>query len=609
MRNKAQAGRQRPEATTELKRSFIGAQVASLLSRMPWATATLTASSFASGLVETGILAILAEAALLLAKHQAHLDLHVGPLRTSASAAGMLTVGAGLALLRLGLGVVNTYIPAHISTAANVAFRKSLFEAFTHASWGVQSRDREGHFQDLITNQVNGATQAYLFAAQLITSLLTFLVLVVSALALSPLTAIAILVVAIMLSVVLRPLANLGERRAQAVSQGWLRYAGGVTETVRLAEEAHVFGAGDELRRRQDQLIDGFRSPSLQLVWLGSLVGTVYQSLLYLLLLGSLLLLHAIAPHNLGTLGVVVLLLVRSGSYGQQIQAAIQGLRQSQPYVERLHAAENAYRKTAAPPRDTQLEAISSLELRRVSFSYDGLTPTLSNVDLAIRGGETVGVVGPSGAGKSTLVQILLGLREPTSGEYLVNRRDSADYTRESWRTSFAFVPQDPRLLHASVVDNIRFFRDIPAEAVERAAVQAGIHDDIMSWHAGYQTIIGPRADAVSGGQQQRICLARALAGEPSVLILDEPTSALDPLAEQVIQDSLSRLNPGLTLIIVAHRMSTLQLCERVLVVVEGKIEAFASVDTLLAGDGYYRSAVAASVAPARGVADLSPPR
>jgi ABC-type multidrug transport system fused ATPase/permease subunit len=149
------------------------------------------------------------------------------------------------------------------------------------------------------------------------------------------------------------------------------------------------------------------------------------------------------------------------------------------------------------------------------------------------------------------------------------------------------------------VADNIRFYRDIDDAAVREAARLARIDADIESWANGYETIIGPRADAISGGQQQRICIARALAGAPEVLILDEPTSALDPNSESLLQESLRALKDRLTLFVVAHRMSTLDICSRVMVIVDGRLIDFDTPSRLSVQSGYYRSAWAiASGAP-----------
>jgi ABC-type multidrug transport system fused ATPase/permease subunit len=239
-----------------------------------------------------------------------------------------------------------------------------------------------------------------------------------------------------------------------------------------------------------------------------------------------------------------------------------------------------------------RLDTVRTLAFDDVSFAYDREQPALSDIEFDVTAGEAIGIIGPSGAGKSTLIQILLGLRVPGQGRYLVNGVPADQVNREDWLRHFAYVPQEPRLLHASVSDNIRFFREIDDAAVERAARLAGIHDDVVGWPAGYETVIGPRADAISGGQQQRVCLARALAADPEVLVLDEPTSALDPRAEQRIQESLLALKDDLTLFIVAHRMSTLDICERVMVIVDGRLQAFDRIAELRNSNPYYRSAI-----------------
>ena len=233
--------------------------------------------------------------------------------------------------------------------------------------------------------------------------------------------------------------------------------------------------------------------------------------------------------------------------------------------------------------------------------------PALQDVTFDVERSETVGIIGPSGAGKSTLVQILLALREPTTGVYLVNGQPSNKYRRCDWQRLVAYVPQEPRLLHASVFDNISFLRDLSSDDVERAAILAGIHDEIAAWPDGYGTIIGPRADAVSGGQQQRVCLARALAASPDLLVLDEPTSALDRHSEFVIQRSLIELKGQVTMFIVAHRLSLLEVCDRVMVIHAGRMEAFEETANLHERSGYYRGVIAAAPATAGGARETPP--
>jgi ABC-type multidrug transport system fused ATPase/permease subunit len=153
-----------------------------------------------------------------------------------------------------------------------------------------------------------------------------------------------------------------------------------------------------------------------------------------------------------------------------------------------------------------------------------------------------------------------------------------------------AYVPQTSQLVYGTVADNIRFYREgLSDEAVEAAARRAHIHDDVVSWPEGYQTVVGQRASAVSGGQRQRLCLARALVADPDVLILDEPTSALDVKSEQLVQDSLEELKAELVLVLVAHRLSTLSVCDRVMVVVGGRVQALETPEVLMEGNDFYR--------------------
>jgi len=559
---------------------------------MPGQLAALAVASVIAGLAEGGILAILAQSALLLVNHAPRAHVSLGPIQLHLSLGTLLGLGVVLALVRLALAVVISFVPAWVAAHTQEGLRRGLFAAFTSASWDLQSRDREGHLQELLTSHINQATSVYVTTVGLIVSTLTLVVLVITAVALNALAALGILVVAIVLSVALRPLGTLGNRRADELSRGWLAFAGGVNEAVRLAEEAHVFGAQPSQREHLNTVMRDFRRANLQKQWLALVVPGVYQGLIYLILVLGLVVMNALGTGHIATLGAVVLLLVRSGAYGQQIQSALQNLRQSQPYVDRLRAAERRYKASSPVVGTRSLDAISTLAFAKVSFAYERDQLALSNVDFDVMAGQAIGIIGPSGAGKSTIVQILLGLRGPTSGSYLVNGLPAEAFSREDWRRHFAYVPQEPRLLHASVAENIRFFRDIDDASIERAARLAGIHDDVMTWLAGYRTLIGPRADAISGGQQQRICLARALVSNPQVLVLDEPTSAVDPRAEQLIQDSLLQLKDKLTLFIVAHRLSTLNICERIMVIVNGQVEAFDHIAKLQMTNQYYRSSM-----------------
>jgi len=555
----------------------------------------LAVSSVISGLAEAGMLVVLAQIAATIVNKQKHVPVSVAGISVHATIGELFVIALVLAFVRLLLQVGPlSVLPARIGADVQAKLREMLFHSFTRASWEVQSRDREGHLQEIMTSQVLQASQGAGQATTLLTASFTFMILMASALSVNARAAGVVLVAALVLFAAMRPLNRLGVRNARQLSRAQLNYAGGISETVRLAEETQVFGVGEAQRDRIDGLIGIARRLYFRTQVIMRLTPNLYQSLVYLLLVAGLGGLYVVNKHNVAALGGVILLLIRAGTNGQQIQSSYQGLRQSLPFIERLQDAAARYSDSAAPEGDRQIDGVRRIAFEHVSFSYRTGAPVLSDVSFEVDGGEAIGIIGPSGAGKSTLVQILLQLRLAESGAYLVNGVPAEQLAREDWHRKVAYVPQEPKLLHASVAENIRYLREgIDDAAVERAARHARIHDDIMAWPDGYDMIVGPRADAVSGGQQQRICLARALAAAPEMLVLDEPTSALDPQSESLIQDSLRALKRELTLFIIAHRMSTLDVCDRVMVIYDGQLAAFDKVEVLQRENQYYRKVTA----------------
>jgi len=550
----------------------------------------LSLLSIVNGFTEAGTLAIVAQVAASLVKGKG-VHGQAGLFDVHASVGTLLSIGLGLSLLRLFLQWPLSVLPARIAADVQMTLRRRIFGAFTRASWDVQSRDRDGQLQEIMTNQTSQATSGAQQATAVLTSSLTFMILLGSAVALSPPAAGVVLVIAIAMFALLRPLRGLGIQRSRELSRAQVQYAGGIAEANRLAEESHVFGVTSAQYDRVLGLVNACRELFFRAQVILKAIPNLYQSLIYVVLIGALAGLNSVGASHAGSLGAVVLLVVRASQQGQAVQSGYQALQQSLPYIDRLRQTEQRYVASCLVDGTRELTDVQSLAFEEVCFAYNPGRPVLSLVSFTVHEGEAIGIVGPSGAGKSTLVQILLQLRTPQAGLYLVNGEDVRDFRSEDWHRLVAYVPQEPRLLHASVADNIRFFRDIDDEAVERAARLARIHEDIVGWADGYETLVGPRADAVSGGQQQRICVARALAARPRVLVLDEPTSALDPHSETLIQESLTALKSELTLFTVAHRMSTLDMCDRVMVILDGQLAAFDTKAALQEHNHYYRTA------------------
>jgi ATP-binding cassette subfamily B protein len=550
----------------------------------------LVVASVCAGLAEAGVLVLVADVAAVMVTHGHRLSGGLGPLSANASLGLALFVAVGLAAVRLLLQLVIAWLPARISAEVQARLRRDLFDAFSQASWAVQSQQREGHLQELMTDQVNQATQVVIQVVGALSGGAMFLALVAAAFSLNAIVALLILASAIVLFWVLRPMARLGGRAARELSQANMNHAAGVSESVRLAEESQVFGTVTAARERIGNLIGVAQEAFFRYQLMGGLAQTTYQSLVILMIVGGLTGLYVTGAGHLATLGAVVLMLVRASSYAQQFQGGYQALNQVLPYLDRLQGAIAGYREAATSPGREPLPLIEALALDGVTFAYRPERPALRDVSFEVQAGEAIGIVGPSGAGKSTLVQILLRLREPDSGAYLINGQPASSFSRADWQRRVAYVAQEPRIMHATVAENIRFFRALDDVAVERAARLAHIHEDIMRLPHGYETTIGQVADALSGGQRQRICIARALAAEPDVLVLDEPTSALDMASEAAVQASLAELQEKMTLFIVAHRTSTLSSCDRILVLAGGEVEAFAPTDELTQSHTFFKS-------------------
>jgi ABC-type multidrug transport system fused ATPase/permease subunit len=246
----------------------------------------------------------------------------------------------------------------------------------------------------------------------------------------------------------------------------------------------------------------------------------------------------------------------------------------------------------AAPPRRAGV-AFSGIKrgirFDGVTFRYEGRTQTLRDISFDIPLGKTVAVIGDSGSGKTTLIHLILGLYEPQKGRIAIDDVSLLELDRRSWLGRLGLVSQETFLSHASIEDNILFGRaGFSRQALERAAKTAQIHEFVAALPEGYATIVGERGLKVSGGQRQRLAIARAVLGDPALLIFDEATSALDGASERAVQDAIAEASRGRTVLQITHRLTAVERADKILVLHEGRVAEEGSHAQLLALGGRY---------------------
>jgi len=263
----------------------------------------------------------------------------------------------------------------------------------------------------------------------------------------------------------------------------------------------------------------------------------------------------------------------------QQIYGAVTQLRFAAPALDALHADLISLQPAHPSPSHDAIVLKQAITLNQIQYSYPNAPqPALKNLSLTIAAKSTVGLVGATGSGKTTTVDLILGLLEAQKGNLAVDGQTITEHNRRAWQRGIGYVPQQIYLADDTVAANIAFgidAKDIDQDAVERAAKIANLHQFIINeLPQQYQTAVGERGVRLSGGQRQRIGIARALYNKPQLLVFDEATSALDNLTEQAVMEAVNNLQHDITIILIAHRLSTVKTCDKIFLLENGEVNA-----------------------------------
>lgn len=529
----------------------------------PWRAVLLCVAGFLSGLAESMVLVLVLRVAVGMTEASETLSMTLGGISLNLSAEQALLFASIGALVLLATSAASAWFAASIAAGVMQRERERTMAEFLQASWTAVADEPPGELQEALSVGVTQIGQASMALTQAAVSLLNFAALALTALVVQPVAAAAVIMMAGVMFLVLNPMSKYSRRQARAGVKANLEYASFVSESVRVVQEYLTFGVTKPIiaiaANHAHQTVLPYRRGRFATRFMPG----VYQTAAVLLAIGGLALANGQENLDVAAVGAVVILLLRASNYSQSAQTSYHAMMELVPNAELVRSKFERLEAGFRTPTHRRLETFDKLELQGVGLRYPRRDEqAISDVSLTLNHGDALAIVGPSGAGKTTMLEVLLRLRNPTSGRYLVNGIDAIEFDERDWTRVVAYVPQVPQLVVGTIAENIAFYRDdISHDEIIAAAKAAQVHDEIEAMPLGYNTNVGPRASGVSVGQRQRLGIARALAGHPQLLILDEPTSALDPVSEERFRQALSLLVGSTTVVLVTHRESTASVC------------------------------------------------
>jgi len=476
-------------------------------------------------------------------------------------------------------------LAAFMNAKLNDRLRRLAFKQLVEADYSYVSQREHGYFLNLISGESLRATEALTTIFQMGVNVCAMIIFGTMLLLISWQLVLVVAVGIGIASIITRLLVKRANRLGRTFTDAYGVMTGRVVSALNGMRILRVFGRESDEMRRFDHESARVRQSFLRVQFLKSATNPISEGLYLVVFVGIVA-----ASVQLGTpLASVITFVVILA----RLQPQMKNFDWCRVHLSGFGAAAETIATFLDRPADKATPKGTlpfgglkdAIQFRATGFNYPGETnPALRGVSFTVRKGQTTAIIGGSGAGKSTVINLLLRLYEPTSGEITADGIPISNFEMRSWRNRIAIAGQDADLLEGTILENVKYGRESATLAeVEDAAQMAGVLDFVQSLPEGWNTRVGERGLRLSGGQRQRLSLARALLRNPDILILDEATNALDSLLEAEIQSAISRISKHSTVVIIAHRLSTVVDSDHIVVLRNGEVAEDGPPESLLA--------------------------
>lgn len=442
------------------------------------------------------------------------------------------------------------------------------------SSWPYLLSQKIGHMQTSLSRDVQRSSNLLEALSQFVQSSTGFLMYLLIALNISPTTTLFTIGAGATLALLIRPFLKRTQRIGQEMAETDRTVSQFVTEHLINMKAVKALGVEEKVKTTGQRLFEHLHVLYTRMSFIRSLSTSFFQPFAMIFVIILFTFTYTSGSFNLIPFAATLYLIQKIFTYLESSQASLGGTRELIPYAIHLDEFKQALVRAQEEVADggNPFSLNESIHFDAVTFGY-GEKNVLKDFTLAIEAGKTTALIGPSGSGKTSIADLLLRLFTVEEGFIRFDGMSIAEVSLSSLRSNIGYVTQEPFLLNASIADNIRFYREsVTDEDIYEGLRKAHLTQVVEALPYGIETIVGDRGTLLSGGQRQRIALARVLAGSPAVLILDEATSALDRDSEQQIQKAIDELRGRLTVIVIAHRLQTIENADSIVVLEQGSV-------------------------------------